>query len=126
MSASFWQMVQSDANAILSGEFGQTVVITRPDGSAHTTTGLGSDTAATLDPSTGELTIGDHHVEVTVRIGPLVDALGSLPVVLPGTANKNAPPRPSWTMTFGGSTYRIKEVHPDRTMGLVTLTGAAQ
>lgn len=116
--ASLWDTMHSDLTGILAGEFSQTVELTHPEGVSLTVPGIGADVHASLDPDSGEMTVGTRSVHVTVAIAPIVQTFGALPVV---TAKRGSKP---WTFRLGEETFRVTRVSPDRTAGLCTLEGA--
>lgn len=98
--------------------FGWEMIVTDPDGLFAEICGQSGDVAFLIDPETGQAVSG-RVAHVAIRISTLENKGLGIPR---GIADKNSKP---WTVSFpdlacNDQMFKIEEVRPDRTLGLVT------
>jgi hypothetical protein len=98
-------------------DFGVDVLVTAPDQSSATLTGLVNDVGAAIDPETG-LPVAVRVASVTLEFQATRAALGALPQGVHDAAAK------PWTVAFDDAegvthTWKVVRTMPDRVMGVV-------
>jgi hypothetical protein len=105
-----------------ASDFGTVVTLTDPAGFTGTATirGRVGDVGQVLDPDTGQA-VTARHATCTLRLTSLTAAgFSSIPVAV---ADESLKP---WLVAFATpsaplQTYKVKQAHPDRTLGVVTM-----
>ena len=106
------RQAQLDLAMTIQGEFGQTIKISKPDGSEFKDfIGNSNDIHVALDPDTG-LMISGRSCQAVFLLKEILDHFGELPNSL-------------WKVEFleiSPNKFAIKDVMPDHAMGALVLT----
>ena len=112
MVGEIWRLAEEDLETILQEEFGVSMTLRQPKGEKFKTFIGDTNLMSTmLDPDTGLMVTGQSCFCI-LRTKEVLDHFGELPKSL-------------WTVTFeefSKGTYRVKDVNPDSTQGILHLT----
>lgn len=108
-----------DLGQVLESEtdWGVPITLTNPAGfsGSEALTGSSQDIGRLIDPDTGQGVSG-RQATVELRLSSLTAAgFTELPLAIADTALK------PWVVGFAGLTFKVKESHPDRTSGVISL-----
>jgi hypothetical protein len=111
MTGEIRQQILADLDTIIKGEFGQSIRISRQDGSdPNDFTGYSNDIHNTIDPQTG-LMVSGRSARATLVLQDILNQFGELPKKL-------------WIVEFleiSPNVFKIHDVMPDASMGTLTL-----